>query len=226
MMEDDLILRGFTQATRGRLRQSSNHQPHAFSVPAIKQKVTNTTPVYKSAVDLPSRSQIIAQFGPRLGPQILDVVSRQTAPTQGVASREVESPWQIPHHVERVHDLSRRIVEPHWQVPDMPVSMPASRPRVKGHTSDLHQERSSSPEAGFSLWAPSVPKSKSRRHENRQSGSGVKRVRNTFTTADDETMLDCVRKARMRGRKLNQSFWLGLAAQVSSDQCPNATRLT
>jgi hypothetical protein len=215
MMEDDLILRGFTQATRGRLTEPSLHHSHAPSRPVEDPGGSHIARAYVPGAELPSRSAIIAQFGPHLGPRILDVVSHQNTRTWDENDRSVESAWRIPEHLEHRYAHNNRNVEPAWRVPDIPISIPKSRPLAKAHTNKFNTDRSVSPEAGYSIWAP-VPNNKPFKGPNKYiKDSSNRRIRNAFTVEDDETLLDCVKKARLRGRKLNQSFWLGLGAQVS-----------
>jgi hypothetical protein len=216
MLEDDLILRGFTQATRGRLAQPSSQLSHATSRLVHKPVSSSVDPAYTPRSELPSRSQIIAQFGPHFGPQILDVVSRQNAPARTSTDENVEPLWRIPRHVDHPSGHDEREIEPAWRVPDIPLSVSVSRPSAKLHAADFEDERSVSPEAGHSLWAPLPPKGSTNHSKKHSKTPGSKRIRNNFTVEDDEVLLDCVKKARLRGAKLNQSFWLGLGAQVSS----------
>jgi hypothetical protein len=216
MMEDDLILRGFTQATRGRLTQSSTHQLHPPSRPIKAHQSSHIAPPHVPTQALPSRSQILAQFGSQLGPQIADVVSRQNAHAGNGKNRSVESAWHLPPDLEQRYPLNVRTVEPAWRAPDISAFHPTSRRSAKAHAVNFEKQRSPSPEAGYSLWAASSSKP-SKLHEKNSMYPKRKRPRTTFTAVDDEALLDCVKKARLRGIKLNQSFWLGLGAQVSPD---------
>ncbi|EPE24233.1 Homeo [Glarea lozoyensis ATCC 20868] len=210
MLEDDLILRGLTQA-RGRLAQSSGQLSHAHSGLVQKPGSSSVAPAYTPKSELPSRSEIIAQFGPHLGSQILDVVSRQNAPAR--TEEHIEPLWRIPHHIDRAFRHDDRNIEPPWRVPDIPLSVPVTRPSAKLHAADFENERSVSPDAGHSLWAPLPSKRSTNNSKKHSKTQGSKRIRNNFTVEDDEILLDCVKKARLRGAKLNQSFWLGLGAQ-------------
>jgi hypothetical protein len=214
MMEDDLILRGFTQATRGRLTQPSAHHSHPPSRPVKASQSSHIAHPHAQTQVFPSRSQIIAQFGSQLGPQIVDVVARQNGHAASGKDRSVEAAWHLPPDLEQRYARKDRIVEPAWSAPDIPAFFLTSRRLAKPYTANLDKQRSPSPEAGYSLWAASSNRP-SKDHGKHSINPNRKRVRNNFTVADNEALLDCVKKARLRGIKLNQSFWLGLAAQVS-----------
>jgi hypothetical protein len=226
MMEDDMILRGFAKAnrfvqaspelgsSRAVIPPRREPRPPAVARPAVR---VNT---------LPSKTDILAQFGPQLGPQILDFVSQQQVPNDS--------------HVE-----------PAWRAPELPSFTPAKRPVVKRATLAPEIERSPSPEASKSIWAPVRTRGPRRpktidsdamfrgqsmmpihRHKQplnpfrRQSMDDlsltyqaalprVKRVRRNFTAEDDQIIVDWVAAAKARGQALlSDVIWKELEAKV------------
>ena len=131
MVEDDLILRGFAQA-----RQFMESRP------ALQQSVFDTRlgrrkeprenaalhPTRKSAV-LPSRSNILSQFGPQLGPEIVRYVAEQGA-------------------------LEDDNIEPMWRVPPIWTTTSGKRPITKPTALPPELERPISPDNSPSIWAP------------------------------------------------------------------------
>jgi hypothetical protein len=129
MMEDDLILRGFAKANRF-VQASPELGPSRIAVPPQRdpRPAALTRPTVRGNA-LPSRTDILAQFGPQLGPQIVDFVSQ--------------------HHVP--NDTH---IEPAWRIPELPSFVPTKRPTIKRATLAPEIERSPSPEASRSVWAP------------------------------------------------------------------------
>ncbi len=127
MMEDDLILRGFAKANRF-VQASPELGPSRIAVPPQRdpRPATFTRPTGNA---LPSRTDILAQFGPQLGPQVVDFVFQ--------------------HHLP--NDTH---IEPAWRVPELPNFAPTKRPTIKRATLAPEFERSLSPEASKSVWAP------------------------------------------------------------------------
>jgi hypothetical protein len=133
MIEDDMILRGFAQARELMERR-----------PTLQQNVFDTVlggrmdrggnsadalhPVKKAAT-LPSRSSILSQFGPHLGPEIVKYISDQAA-------------------------LEEDNVEPMWRAPPIWPTTSVKRPAAKSTTYQLEPERPGSPENSPSIWAP------------------------------------------------------------------------
>lgn len=91
----------------------------------------NKTTVNNSAPhqELPSQQAILFQFGPTLGLQIADLVSRMRNPNGAP-------------------------VEEAWRVPDLPAPPPTQKPILKSLI-NMRRERSVSPLNQMSLWAPS-----------------------------------------------------------------------
>jgi len=226
MMEDDMILRGFAKANR--FVQAS---PELGSSRAVIPPRRESRPfaVPRPAVRgnaIPSRTDILAQFGPQLGPQIVDFVSNQQVPNDS--------------HVE-----------PAWRAPELPSFAPVKRPVVKRAALAPEVQRSPSPEASRSIWAPvgtrgpRKPKAISgnavfRGHSvkpvhnrnqpqnpfRRQSMDDLslayqvalpssKRSRKNFTAEDDQIIVDWVARAKARGQKvLSEVVWAELEARV------------
>jgi hypothetical protein len=86
----------------------------------------------------PSESEILAQFGEQLGPQIASYVSQQ-----------------------RVLDHSR--IEAAWQTPGLPLATPGRRPILKSILLQPETDRSPSPVGSSSVWAPKMPPGRRRR---------------------------------------------------------------
>ncbi len=226
MMEDDMILRGFAKANRfvqGSPELGSSRavipprrepQPFAVSRPDVRGNA------------LPSKTDILAKFGPQLGPQIVDFVSHQQVPNDS--------------HVE-----------PAWRAPELPSFAPVKRPVVKRATlaPDIH--RSPSPEASRSIWAPVGTRGPRKRkaisgnavfrghgvkavHNRNQPQNPLRRqsmddlslayqaalpsskgIRRSFTAKDDQILVDWVARAKARGQKvLSEVVWAELEAKV------------
>lgn len=142
MEEDDMILRGFAQASQQFMRRQRPQNPgpsrDRFTLHAEAQHPAASRPSLPGSV-LPSRSEILAQFGPQLGPKIVKYVSKRGTLEDGN-------------------------IEPAWWVPDIvPTALPPPirRPSIKSmvRRPELEPERSPSPENAPSIWAVAVSKS-------------------------------------------------------------------
>ena len=142
MEEDDMILRGFAQAsqqfTRRQLPQDLGSSRDPFAVHEEAQHPAASRPSLPGSV-LPSRTEILAQFGPQLGPKIVKYVSKQGT-------------------------LEDSNIEPAWRVPGIvpTASLPTiRRPLINSMVRRLGVEpqRSPSPENAPSIWAVTLSKS-------------------------------------------------------------------
>jgi hypothetical protein len=131
MIEDDMILRGFAQASQFMQRQlspglaSSND---SFIQPlGPPRRSAPPRPSLRGSV-LPSRSEIMSQFGPQLGPEIAKYVKQKGA----------------------LEDTS---IEPAWRAPPIAPTGPRKRPKAKPIAFLPEIERSPSPENAPSVWA-------------------------------------------------------------------------
>lgn len=197
MDDDDLILRGFTQANRflqaspelGLPEEEYDHPP----IPRAEPKPKPRRSLQPGA--LPTHSDILAQFGPQLGPQIVGYIAQQ----------------------EKARESH---IEPAWRVPDIPSAALKKRPIHPPSARPREIQRSLSPEASFSIWA--VPGSRKQK-KGGPSGTALdgspqlKRKRNEFTQEEDEAMLGYITKARQNGTPLSSTLlWKGIAAKVIS----------
>jgi hypothetical protein len=131
MVEDDMILRGFAQASQHFIQRRASPELESasddFESVEPPRRVGVSRPSFGGNA-LPSQSKILAQFGPQLGPDILEYIKKQSA----------------------LEDTS---VEPAWRAPPLPSTEPRDRPKVK-HVARLPDvERSPSPENALSIWA-------------------------------------------------------------------------
>lgn len=136
MIEDDLILRGFSQASRfihqqpqgtpisGYIEYSEENRRASASRPRPTSNVT------------PSQSEILSQFGPQLGPEIAQYVKQSGA----------------------FDDTS---VETAWRAPPMPASRPKTNLKPRPAMRKPEIERSPSPK--YSVWATNGGKEKATR---------------------------------------------------------------
>ena len=198
MDDDDLILRGFTQANRFLQASPELGLPiEAYNRPPIPRPDPKPRPRRSLQRDaLPSHSDILAQFGPDIGPQIVEYIAQQ----------------------EKARESH---IEPAWRVPDIPSAAPKKRPVHQQQSFVRPREiaRSISPEASTSIWAVSGGRGKQKK--NTASGmelpdsAQAKRVRNNFTVEEDEAMLEYIAKAQQKGIDLFSTLlWKGLAAKV------------
>ena len=202
MDDDDLILRGFTEANRFlQVSPELGLPSKTYARPPVPHRTKHTDA-------LPSHSDILAQFGPKLGPQILGYITQQ----------------------ERARENQ---VEAAWRVPDIPIAAPRKRPIQAPFVRPREIERSISPEASTSIWAAAG--TRVRQKKNGPSGLTLsesaqpKRIRNNFTAEEDEAMLEYVAKARKTGTGLFSALlWKGLAAKVTfpfTGYCQNLTHI-
>jgi hypothetical protein len=244
MMEDDIILRGFAQATQFMQPEPNIEPPHAPSRPRHDiQRPKVSRPSIQSK-PLPSREEILAQFGPQLGPEIIKYVSEQNVSDEP----SIEPAWSapdIPVAASRQRGIN---IEPAWRVPEIPVSAPRKRPILKTVILQPEIERSPSPDTAPSLWAPEGQRRRRRRRPspaidgmlNRETVGSYpsylspivplghrsmtdlrtsqiprqKRARHVFTLEEDRTMLDWVTRVRKHSSKIPASLWEDLEAKV------------
>jgi Centromere protein Scm3 len=134
MEEDDMI---FFQDSGAAVRNPATPPPQP-SLDSFSQQQADLNPIDPQAQHpYPSESQIMAQFGQRLGPHIARYVSQQ-----------------------RVQDDSN--IEPAWRTPGLPLATPGKRPILKSILINPDIDRSPSPK-GSSVWAPSMPRGRRRR---------------------------------------------------------------
>jgi hypothetical protein len=133
MIEDDMILRGFAQA-RELMERRPTLQQNVFDtvLHGRMDRGGNSADVLhpvKKAATLPSRSTILSQFGPQLGPEIVKYISDQAA-------------------------LEDDNVEPMWRAPPIWPTTSVNRPANKSMAYQPEPERPVSPENSPSIWAP------------------------------------------------------------------------
>jgi hypothetical protein len=198
MIDDDMILRGFSQASQFIHRPSP--EVDSFDMGFVEsreeplRKVVARPTVQGSA--LPSSSDILSQFGPQLGPEIVKFVSQSGV----LDDTGVERAWRAPPISSST--AGRRVnmdIEPAWRAPFIPTTATGRRSTNRLVTSQSEVERSPSPENSTSIWAPS---------------SLRKRI--SFTTEEDEILLEFVAKARRHGLDLSRHLtWKQMEATVS-----------
>ena len=248
MMEDDMILRGFAQATQQFMPPEPHTEPshahsrlrHDFqrpkvSCPSIQPK------------QLPTREEILVQFGPQLGPEIIKYVSEKNVSDEP----RIERAWRTPNIPGAASGQRGMNIEPAWHVPDFPVSAPKKRPILKTVILQPEVERSPSPDTAPSLWAPA--------RTRRRKGSGTslandgmpnrgnagfypsycstivpvghrsktdlgthqippkRKPRQNFTMEEDRTMLDWITRAQKHNSKIPHSLWEDLQSKVCSE---------
>lgn len=136
MVEDDLILRGFAQARQFMERRPPLQQTTIGIGLSAHNKEPRRSEIFNSAMErniLPSRSDILSQFGPQLGPEIAKYVSQQGT-------------------------LEDENIEPIWRAPPILPATSVKRPVVKAGPLQPEVERAMSPENSPSIWAPKRPR--------------------------------------------------------------------
>jgi len=138
MMEDDLILRGFSQASRfihqkrpSKRRLSTDNVMEVLEEP--QQFPASRGPGPASV--LPTCAEILSQFGPQLGPEIVKYVKKK-----GV-----------------LDDIS---IEPAWRVPSVAPSRTEKHHTPRPAIRNVESERPPSP--GYSVWATNNKPARSR----------------------------------------------------------------
>lgn len=132
MVEDDMILRGFAQARqfmagRPSLQQSTlDIGPMGHRKEPRRSGASHRSP---HQTMIPSRSDILSQFGPQLGPEIAKYVSRQGG----------------------LEDTS---IEPIWRAPPLILTTSERQPIIKPAVMQPEIERPPSPDNSPSIWAP------------------------------------------------------------------------
>jgi hypothetical protein len=137
-----MILRGFAQASQFMHIPIPSTKDH-FPVRKEIRKASVSRPSTQRSL-LPSRSEILAQFGPQLGSDIVKYVSQKGA----------------------FDDSS---IEPAWRVPYIPSTEPRRRPIFKSSVLQPEPERSPSPDNAHSIWAAtdrSAPRNNFTEHED------------------------------------------------------------
>lgn len=130
MNEDDMLLRGFAQASQFMQKRQLSQEPTSsmndfIEPPEPPRRLVASRP----SLGLPSLSEIMSQFGPELGPEIVKYVKQQGA----------------------LEDTS---IEPAWRAPPLPSTSPKKRTKVRPIAPLVEIERSPSPENELSIWAP------------------------------------------------------------------------
>jgi len=229
MLEDDLILRGFSQAVRF-VQPSPEFGPSSEAIIPRKERRQYAAPrPIMQGTALHSRSDIRAQFGPPVGLQAVNYVRQQ------------------------VPDDSH--IEPIWRAPELPAMAAVRRQTIRNAVLAPEIERSPSPDAATrSIWAPvgtrrrrrvngadsnpsflgssmvpnQVRASQTFNHFQRQPAVGfavplqaspprAKRRRVPFSAADDKVLLDWVAQGRERGAPFwSKSRWREFEAKVIS----------
>ncbi|KAI9047851.1 hypothetical protein LZ554_008559 [Drepanopeziza brunnea f. sp. 'monogermtubi'] len=174
MMEDDLILRGFVQANRfQQVSPGLGISDAPITLPKGRRRETTSRLAPKNK--LPSRDDILTQFGPQLGPQIVEYVSQQHVqkeshaepawrapelPKKSSVARNIEPAWRFPMIPSTGPPKQ---VEPAWRVPDLPSAAPISRkPAQNPAMIASGEEQSQRPEASASIWALARPPARKR----------------------------------------------------------------
>ena len=171
-----MILRGFAKANRF---QQGSPELGVSNAPIAPERARRQEPLSRAPIlarpiqgkSLPSRADILAQFGPQLGPQIVEYVSRQhVAEEQTIdpswrapeprrpASRHIESAWRTP----ALPLAAPKRIEAAWRVPDLPSGASVRKPLQKPVMILPEEARSLSPEASASIWAPVRPRGRRR----------------------------------------------------------------
>ncbi|TAQ90132.1 hypothetical protein B7494_g1523 [Chlorociboria aeruginascens] len=236
-MGDDMILQGIEPPRR---REPIHHEPSQGTVSSNTgiadseedlERVGPSSPSLTSG--LPSLSEMLAQFGPQMGPQIFKYVSQQQ---RQLIVENIEPAWRVPG-IPSLESGRRPI----------PQAAPGRRPILKSVILQPEPEKSPSPDAGPSVWAPVRPPGRRRkdgadndaifRGENvlgnryhgrmpskphresplsklAQNFGQPRKQRNPFTAQDDEVLTDWVAKAMDQGKPLSSPFiWKALASK-------------
>jgi hypothetical protein len=205
MEEDDRLL--------NEVETSASNGPEDTSIPARNLELDQLG-VWGSPskpTNLPSESEILAQFGPDLGVGIIKYISQQ-------------------------RDLGSSTVEDAWRTPGLPVATSGKRPLLKSVLLQSERGRSPSPETSASIWKPIFRRRKRRvggdtgptdildgeitvrrrpgvdvsqypeevinrwkRAGSLDSDGCPRRIRNPFTEADDALIYEWATKAQELG---------------------------
>jgi len=232
MIEDDLILRGFAQATRFIPRQTSVDAPSSNegSLESLEAPRRIAIPcLSKQKSLLPFRKET-SPFGHEMGSHIFNHVKEQRP-----FDDYIESAWRVPPlYVQGQRPLD---IEPAWRAPPLAPGLSTKRPNAQSVALQLQTERSTSPENATSLWsahpfvtAPSTRPPRARpvalqpsiEHASPGNAPSVwnseskLRIRNDFTKGDNETLLNFVAESRRQGYSLSSlARWKNFGAMVS-----------
>lgn len=232
-MEDDLILRGFAQANRfpqasPELELGRSHAP--ATSPRMRRQGILLRPAAKTK--LPSRDDILAQFGPRLGPQIVEYVSKQRVQKESLAGPAWRAP-ELPRKVLVAENLEpawrvptlpssgpSKLVEPAWRVPDLPSAAPVRRPVHNPITIPPEKEPLPSPEASTSVWAVARHHSKkpsSGSDNNLLPRGGNKAAKQPYRPRPSDSMLHQSAYEQAQQARTEPSTWKYLAFTAKDD---------
>jgi hypothetical protein len=244
MVEDDMILRGFTQANR-----LVSPELGSFTDYPPRQQRPAVIPRFQNQSDVPTQSDILAQFGPQLGPKIVEYISQQEAQQEAAHNHDIESAWHVPalpdsnfarsYHESQIGSArqapsssrSRPVqddshIEPAWRAPPIPNQRPRKRPIIKSIIMPPEIERSPSPEAHGSVWGhgpaarynvnPFRQHTSGLSNQNILSGPGVsKRARHKYTDDEDDILIRWAARAQEQGISAsNKRLWQELEAKV------------
>lgn len=210
-IDDGMILRGFAKANRFIQKPAELKAPNK-SPPRKSRRKEHRQAGTRTKI-MPSRSDILMQFGPELGPHIAKFVSQQQVP---------DSPVQDDSHIESA-----------WRVPRIPFPK-IHQPTKKPFKMVPEPERSPSPEAANSIW------NQGRRIKHAQAPpryyeslmldplsdpmgfcydgtpmSTPKKIYQSFSPGDDQILLDFVEQARRQNLELGSlDTWVLLEEMV------------
>jgi len=129
MVEDDLILRGFSEASRYIHKKVQSEQVLSTNVHMERLEAQRQLPASRTTAPsnvLPSCADILSQFGPQLGPEIVKYVKNKGA-------------------------LDDSSIEPAWRAPPIASGRTEKHPKPRPAIRRLENERSPSPQ--YSVWA-------------------------------------------------------------------------
>ena len=129
MIEDDMILRGFSQASQFIHKKLPPEQDSFMDGFAEHLEVPRPVPASRPTAPsnvLPSRAEILSQFGPQLGPEIVNYVKDKGG-------------------------LDDNSIEPAWRAPPIATSRAEKHSKPRPAIRKLENERSPSPD--YSVWA-------------------------------------------------------------------------
>ncbi|KAL3422199.1 start control protein Cdc10 [Phlyctema vagabunda] len=202
MLEDDMILRGLRPKD-----EKHNQREPSLELGSANQRFLKgyedarpvTTPRSLERNEAPIESDILAKFGPQIGPQVFQYISQQRLLNND--DTHIEPAWRAPSLP--VQPTPNSMMRPRWDVPAIPLA-PTSigrRPILHSILAQREIERTPSPGASTSVWASgeySIPR----------SSVGPRKSRCAFTAEDDDMILETVTSARLQGiHPRSKSIW-------------------
>lgn len=162
---------------------------------------------------LPSGSEMVPHFWPRLGQDMSQFISPQRFPDE----RNIEPAWRIPVlslPVSQQHTIEEENIEPAWRTLGPTLEASGRRCVLQPIITQPEIERSASPESAPSIWAPKrLPGRPVKRNE--VANIRPTKPRREFTAEEDKMLIERVTRAQDEGISVwSKKLWKEFESDV------------